>query len=967
VPERVVLGRTQERERLGAAIRRIVDGPRAMTIAGEPGIGKTALWNVALDDAQGPGGPPSLSVLRARAVQAERSLSNVILTDLFAPVAPHALPDLPGPQAVALAAALLLDDDDADSGASDPRAVGTAILGVVHRITQRGPLLLAIDDVQWVDAASAAALDFALRRAVAASLPVGLLVTERTPRERTVIDDADLAGHFGDDAERLDLGPISLGVLHRIIRDRTGTALTRPQLLRLDEASGGNPLLAIEIGRELARVERWPLPGEPLPVPADIRQLVAARLERLSPAAVDALFVAAASVAPTLATIATVLERPTADVIAELDRAEAAGLLTRDGDDPIRFAHPTFEAAALAAPAPERRQALRRRLAQLATSDEDRGRHTALIAAGPDAQAAATLDAAAAAARRRGAPGVAAAWADIAADLTPPDDVERRGRRAFRAARWWVDAGEVARGRKALERLVTIAPAGDLRAEVRAALAQVVGWEDGPEAMLVVAQAALAEARDPEVRARILLRMATGADHQAATARSELADAAVAALRGMTEREPDADLLACALLQSAAFRFDAGLADDQASVDAAIALLADAPRPTADSDESAESHRAHALAWEWSDDHDRIDAALEGALRDLERARSRGLDRPLPIVETEVSLLLVRAGRWDDAAAHAQAALDAADLAGNPEGRRAALGGLAGVALVRGDLEAAAALVREAEPPGTPSDWLTIRHRAIEGGCALMRGDAGRAVAILGPLLDEQVALGRGETLQYRFAGDLAEAALAAGDLARARDTVAVLAESVVRRPRPWVRVVAARSEALLAAADGDLDRADLAIRTALEYGAELAMPLELARTELAAGRIARRRKQRRLAAQHLERAVAGFTALGAAAWQAVAEAEVARLGRRQVSSDDLTETELQVARLAAAGLTNRAVGEAAFLTAKSVEGVLARVYSKLGIRSRAELGAWLAATSGGESMVRQDGIPPFRDGEVAD
>ena len=120
-------------------------------------------------------------------------------------------------------------------------------------------------------------------------------------------------------------------------------------------------------------------------------------------------------------------------------------------------------------------------------------------------------------------------------------------------------------------------------------------------------------------------------------------------------------------------------------------------------------------------------------------------------------------------------------------------------------------------------------------------------------------------------------------------------------------------------------------------------MPVERARTALIAGRIARRRKDRARARTLLEEAVEGFAAVGAEAWRSIAAAEASRLGRRSGVTDDLTETERQVARLAAGGMTNREVGEAAFLTPKSVEGVLARVYGKLGIRSRAELGAWLA------------------------
>lgn len=422
-----VLGRTAELDRIATIIRSIAAGPRALVIDGEAGIGKTAVWSAALADARRESGPGGLTVLSVRAVEAESSLPHVVLTDLFGPIAPAALEGLPGPQAAALAAAMLLDGGRSSDDVADPRAIATGVLGVLQAATRDRPILLAIDDVQWIDPASATALEFALRRAVVGRLPIGLIVTQRfgqdlaesgrpSPRAIAVTALPPTAAVFGEDTERLTIGPVSLGVLHQIIRQRTGAALTRPRLVRLEEASGGNPLLAIEIGRELARLDRWPLPGEPLPVPADLHALIAQRLARLSPGGIDTLFVAAAMNAPTISRVAAVLELPT-DVIRDaVWQAAGGGLLGPGVDHELRFVHPTIEAAALDGPTPARRRTLRARLAAEATTDEDRGRHVALAADGPDPVAAKTLDAAAEAARRRGAPAVAAAWADLAAE-----------------------------------------------------------------------------------------------------------------------------------------------------------------------------------------------------------------------------------------------------------------------------------------------------------------------------------------------------------------------------------------------------------------------------------------------------------------------------------------------------------------------------------------------------------------------
>ncbi|MBA2299245.1 MAG: helix-turn-helix transcriptional regulator [Chloroflexi bacterium] len=457
----------------------------------------------------------------------------------------------------------------------------------------------------------------------------------------------------------------------------------------------------------------------------------------------------------------------------------------------------------------------------------------------------------------------------------------------------------------------------------------------------------MTEAQDPDLRARIQLRLAGEPDQLGYAASIANADAAVAELEAVDRSAVDRDLLACALLQSAQLRFEAGLGNHTAAIERATSLLADQPRRAADGDLRPESLRAHAISWQWAADHDDFATALAGALADIGRARDYGMDRPLAIGEAEVAYLCAWSGDLASAGDHAQAALDAADVVGTRESRSAALCAVGVVALLGGDLDAAeeaarAGLVLAADP----ADWLDARHEVNMGAVALVRGHAAEAAGILGPLFDRLVGLGARES-NHRFAGDLVEAAVLAGDLARARGVLEVIEGSARIVPRPWVMVMAARGRAQVHAAEGDLDAADLEVGAALAAAADLPMPVERARTELIAGRIARRRKERRRAAEHLERAAESFRSVGATAWVAIAEDDMARLGRRRGGGDTLTETEDRVARLAAGGLTNREVGEAAFLTAKSVEGVLARVYGKLGIGSRAELGAWLAEQGG--------------------
>lgn len=944
-----LLGRTDEM----AAIERFLDGaaddPRTLVISGPAGIGKTAIWSEtgarARERTDGP-------VLTARASESEIAMAYVTLTDLLDSVVASALPGLPEPQRAALAAAMLRAPAPSTP---DPRTIATAVLGILRTMGPR--VILAIDDAQWVDRASIDALAFALRRLHG---EVRTIVSVRTADATTPSSDAGALPSalraIGGITELL-LGPISLGVLHHLVADRVGTTLTRPQLVRLEAASGGNALLAIEMARELARRDRWPLPGEPMPFPADTGALLRERLARMSDEDRELLFVVAAMASPTVDDLRSAMGAPftagvasLADVDAGLARAGSDGLVSIDPDGRVRFAHPLIASAALDSILPERRRAIHAGLARAAASDEERGRHIALAVDGPSAAAAVALDTAAAAARGRGATSMAADWAERAAAITPPDDLLARGERRIRAGRWSAEAGELDRGRALLTTAIADLPAGDIRARARLTLAPIVGWDEGAAVDVATSQAALEEANDPRLRARLWLRIAFHQDFVGVAGALEATDRAVDALSTDPSVEEDPDLLACALLQRASLSLSAGIAIDAAGVDRAISLLAPEPRADADGDVRDESLRAHAIVGDHLVDLDRLVAGRVLHIAHLERDIARGLDRSVPIGACETALIELWLGDWTAADAYAEQSMAAAlQAGGSAQNRSAALSARAHVDAYRGDLDAAERAAREGTALAEgANDWNLSRHEAVLGHVALSRGDAVTATAILGALFDRTLSHGDREMLGQRFVGDLLDAASAAGDVDRVEDVTASLETSVRTVPRPWVRTMAAKGRALYSAAAGDLDAADAEIGAALAAAEDLPMPYEVARLHLVAGRIARRRKERRRAADHLAEASSTFRALGAMRWVEITEAEQARTGRRTATTtnglEPLTETEDRVARLAARGLTNREVGDAAFLTPKSVEGVLARVYGKLGIRSRAELGAWLAS-----------------------
>ena len=215
-----LIGRQEELSQLGGFLESLAAGPRALLLEGEAGIGKTALWQAGLAHARARG----QRTLACRPAGSEVRLSFVALGDLLAGVLEEALPDLPVPQRRALEVALLLAEPEAEP--PDQRAIGLALLNVLRTLSSAGPLLVAIDDAQWLDPPSAAVLAFALRRLAAE--PVGVLATVRL----TGGEPPAVALEPWLPAERLRLGPLTLAAVYELLRTRLGMSPSRPTLVR---------------------------------------------------------------------------------------------------------------------------------------------------------------------------------------------------------------------------------------------------------------------------------------------------------------------------------------------------------------------------------------------------------------------------------------------------------------------------------------------------------------------------------------------------------------------------------------------------------------------------------------------------------------------------------------------------------------------------------------------------------------
>ncbi len=436
-----IVGRERELVEAERFLGDVAAGPCGLMVEGEVGIGKTELWRAVVDRGLARG----YRVLTCRADQAEARLSLPALADLLGEAADSVLPSLPLPQRAALEAALLRTNPVGT--VTSPRAVAAGVTSALRELSAASPVVVAVDDVHWLDGSTARALAFAVRRLY--GRPIGFLVAVRIPCD--LPDRLGLERAFGPDrVARLRVGPLSAGALRAMLASRLGRTYTRPMLRRICQASGGNPLFALEIARALEGANTLD-PGRPLPVPDTLRELVGKRLSALPRAARESLLAAAAAARPTV----ELVERATS--AAGLAVAEEAGLLRTDGDR-VCFNHPLYAFAVYAAAPARRRRRVHDRLANLVGDPEERARHLALATTGPDEKVAAALEQAADLARSRGSWESAGELLELARGLSGPGRPSDACRRGLRAAEHYLHAGDRPRARALREEIASTSP-----------------------------------------------------------------------------------------------------------------------------------------------------------------------------------------------------------------------------------------------------------------------------------------------------------------------------------------------------------------------------------------------------------------------------------------------------------------------------------------------------------------------------
>ena len=386
---KAIVGRGTELDAIDRFLDRLRHEPTAIVFEGEVGIGKTTVWRQVFERTA----CRSLVVLSCRPVEAEAKLAFASLADLLEPVVDAILPQLPEPQRGALEVALMR----ASPHGSPPsaRAVAMAVLSLLRLLAAASPVVLAIDDQQWLDRASTEALAFALRRI--GDRRIGVVAARRI-QDQGPGDPLALDRAFAGRIERVRLGPFSLSALHHVIRSHLDHVFARPALRHITEVSGGNPLFALELARALIEAGAPARPGDPLPVPDTLLTLVLQRLNRLPARMRPPLLIASALAAPTVDLVREAAGGE--DVGSSLRRAEEARVIEiREGQ--IRFVHPLLASALYSSAAAETRRQAHNRLAQTIAAPEERARHLALAAAQPDEAVARALDDAAVLARRR--------------------------------------------------------------------------------------------------------------------------------------------------------------------------------------------------------------------------------------------------------------------------------------------------------------------------------------------------------------------------------------------------------------------------------------------------------------------------------------------------------------------------------------------------------------------------------------
>ena len=891
-----------------AAIAELLDAARgarggSLVLHGVAGSGKSTLLDDTAKSAS------DLRVFRTQGVESESPLAFAALQRLLWPLRRH-LDELPKPQATALGAAL-----GESEGEGDRFLAFLGALSLLADVSETQPLLVCVDDAQWLDEASAAALLFVARRLQAER--IALLFTVRDG-EASTFDSRDLPA--------LELGGVTAEAAGQLLERASGASAVDPSVRdRLFEATGGNPLALVELAGAIAAEQlsgAQPLPDE-LPLTDGVERAFGDRYQRLSESAQRLLLVAAADDAGRLTVVrAAAAALGAGDVDLALDEIEGAGLVHVEGDS-VTMYHPLVRSAVYSAATSALRRAAHRALADTLSAVGDwerRAWHAAAAAEGPDDAVADDLDAVAAAAGSRGGHEAASAAWVRAAELTA--DQARRAERYAAAAGAAFAVAQTARTKALAETALRESADPLLRADMERLLARIE-WHVG----------------SPRVAHRILLRGAAEVvahDEARARAMTMIANALISFVGGDVEDEagltrtfsdvdtaPDDTSRTYARLTAgfvhmrrheyaeAASQFRAAFAEYQPGADTDLhSNLGISAAHLGDDDVVLEHHG-------WVCEQGRAHGALVHVVYSLSRS----------------AFAEIATGDWAATDSGAAEALNLAVGAGQPALTLFPRGWLALLAAFRGDPDEATRHLDELAANPAEGIAATFVRDVACWSRALIADNTASALHQLEQintgLIERMAALDRIETAVRADRRDLAE---------RWTDEIHRFGTAVEAE---WALAIGSYGRALLA----DGEDAETHFKEALAHAENGRHRFDRARIQLAFGEHLRRTRRRVDAREHLRAALDIFDDLGARNLAARATQELRASGetarRRDVgATDELTPQERQVASLVRQGMSNRDAAAQLFLSPRTVDFHLRNVFQKLGITSRAELAA---------------------------
>jgi len=893
--------------------RKQLEASGSVLLYGPTGVGKSATGRALVAERTAAG----VRILSAAPSQSEAGLPYVTLLDLLSDqleLAWQVLPDhLRQPLEVALLKA------SAPDSMRDELAVRLAVLHVLRRLATAGPVLLVVDDIQWADPSSLEVLTFCARRLTEG---VQMLATEQAADgDLPVMTDA-----CPEPVLQLEVPPLTEQDVLALLRSRLTEPLPVHSARRIFAASAGNPFMALELGRAVLRHPGGVSPNDPLPVSSRLKTLLGDRLADLDPSTLELLLHAASSPRPTVAQLALSLGRP---IEAQLAEAERVGLVDISSGR-LRFTHPLLREFVYADATSAARRQTHARLAAVVEEPVENARHRALATQEADAGLAAALDEAATVAGGRGAPGAAATLWRLAADRTPADDPDRRAHRLTKASDAAAAAGHLLESAEVARMAVQAATDPATRVEALLVLIDAV-WTERDERLELLA-AAFADAQgDDRLEARVRILRGTGAYFDRRL-RDAAEDARVA--EELARRCGDTDTVVDALTAASSVEIAVGGGDASDRLLAQAAELAEGLELT----KSVVHARQMAAMRELF--RGRTAEAVAGITALADEVRAIGAVRWLASVLVSATAIFERSGRGADAVAAGHECLQLLqDIGDEPEvgmvvaARAEWAGGTAAAA--RELAEAALARCRM-----IPNEEWTGPALASAGLAGLLLGDPQRAVDAFDAIKDVGEASMPFDPAVIPWHADYIEALVAAGRLEDAAAQLTAIRERAVELDRPVVLIGLNRAEALLIAKQGEPGKALEVLEHTVASAGDQVYPLDLARCELARGRIARQARRRSVARTAFLDAIEQFERCGSPAWREVAETELARLDvpSRTRQPSELTDSELQIVAMVQDGLTNREIAAALYLSVKAVESQLTRLYRRFGVANRTQL-----------------------------